>query len=127
MKEMCQEMIKLRAKLNILGIQWFDCSDPIKYRKISCDSYKESNLLIKRKCDEHDFGIDRTKFYIDDIEFSVINGFCTYGGYRPFFDDDNKGLLELMIGSNNPYGDLTADDIIEIINAWQNKEKGETK
>lgn len=50
-------------------------------------------------------------------QYSVINGFGTYGGYDPMYDR-NTGLLEMMsanINGGDSCGYLTADDIIKTI------------
>lgn len=126
MKEMCQEMINLRAKLNILGIQWYDASDDEEYRKITYKLENDSYSKFFSDCsdvkyDIHDCGIDRTHFNINDIEISVINGYGTYGGYKPH-RYSNKGLLEYMDNKKikTPIGYLTANDVFNLLKETYN-------
>ena len=118
MKEMCQEMIRLRVKLNILGIPWTDESDSRFERTKLAEAHSLSPLERKgKRMDIHDFGIDRTVFSVKDKKFSVVNGFCTKGGYEPIVLNENQGLLEMMFSGQDPIGYLTADDIIDLVNA----------
>ena len=57
--------------------------------------------------DDGDYPITRTHFKVKRQRWSVIFGFGTYGSQH--------GLLELMIGNNDPAGWLTADDVIKRI------------
>lgn len=82
------EMQKLRTMLDNMGIKWHDES-------ASLDSQDEI------------FMIYRTKFKIGGVRYSVVCGFCTYGG--------DKGLLEMMVGDADPTGWLTAEDIIGVV------------
>jgi hypothetical protein len=47
----------------------------------------------------------------------VIHGRGTYGGVSCFGKD--HGLLECMIGNNEPIGYLTAEDVIEMVKEKQ--------
>lgn len=59
--------------------------------------------------------ICRTWIWLGDRKISVINGFSTIGGVVGI-DGDNAGLLEIAIdGHGGVYGNLTADDVIRII------------
>ena len=93
---MCNEMIKLRQMLNDRGIKWKDFST-VNFH----------------------FYIHRTHFTFDGIDYSVINGCGTYGGYAAFDYVNkyvNKGLLELMGGEINggePVGWLTAEQVLK--------------
>lgn len=90
---MCEEMIKLRKWLDKQGIKWWDKSE----------TYDER------------FFIHRTKFIVDDREFSVINGYGTYGGISSQYRK-NVGLLEMWVDyKGEPKGYLTADDVIREI------------
>lgn len=49
--------------------------------------------------------------------WSVINGFGTYGGFG-LLGEKNKGLLELwaeQVNDGTPLGNLTADDVINLM------------
>ena len=90
---MCNEMIKLRQMLNDRGIKWEDASTVYYQFK---------------------FYIHRTHFTFNGIDYSVINGSGTYGGYISF--GHNEGLLELMGGEINggyPVGWLTAEQVLK--------------
>lgn len=91
---MCEEMIKLRQMLDDRGIKWKDVSG----------GYPQSI-----------FYINRTHFTFDEIDYSVINGYGTYGGYGSF-DHVNMGLLELMgegVNNGDPLGWLTAEEVLK--------------
>lgn len=93
---MCNEMIKLRQMLDDRGIKWEDVSTVYSQFK---------------------FYIHRTHFTFDEIDYSVINGCGTYGGYDSF-DHVNEGLLELWaedVNDGEPVGFLTAEEIIRWI------------
>ena len=90
---MVAEMIKLRKELDRLEIKWWDDSQ---------NNYRP---------------MDRTKFEINGHQWSVINGYGSYGGYDSL-EPLNKGLLELMttcVNDGEPVGYLTAKEIIEMI------------
>lgn len=97
--EQCEEMLKLRKTLDDLGIEWYDCSESTGF----CP-------------------INRTHFKFKGHEFSVINGFGTYGGLN-IFNNKNLGLLEMMIDTRDPIGYLTAEDIIKRIKYYGGNEK----
>lgn len=119
--KMCEEMQKLRDRLDKIGIVWEDASsstpEPIIEEMVRAG-------LERRYCD---VTIYRTHFTINDINYSVIYGYGTYGGYDPVFDKDG-GLLELWAKNYNndePCGYMTADDVIKAIfkednNAFEN-------
>ena len=97
----CEEMQKLRDQLDNHGIEWQDKSE----------HYDDSNVWI---C--------RTWFTHNNIMWSVVHGFGSYGGIYP--GNEDKGLLELMVfddggGENpleeNPMGFLTADNILKLM------------
>lgn len=95
---MVEEMLKLRKFLDEKKIPWEDASE-------------EMSDIVK---------IDRTHFDYKGYAISVINGFGTYGGYSganfPADDEkDNLGLLEVMVGGNEPKGWLTAKEAWKFI------------
>lgn len=61
----------------------------------------------------------RTHFEYKGIEWSVINGFGTYGGWfgaNPgATEENNMGLLELWEHSSDPKGWLRAEDVMKEI------------
>ena len=88
---MCNEMIKLRQMLTESGVEWEDFS-----------------TVFSR------FYIHRTHFKFNEIDYSVINGCGTYGGYTS--SGHNEGLLELMgeeINGGEPVGWLTAEQVLK--------------
>lgn len=88
---MTYQMIKLRELLDREGIQWVDKSD---------DS-------------DNPHRIDRTEFQVKNVEWSVIHGYGTYGGWKTAGND--SGLLELLtdaVRDGEAFGFLTADEII---------------
>lgn len=88
---MCEEMINFRNQLDQKGIKWIDKSDE----------------------NEH-FVMHRTHFDYDGKLISVINGYGSYGGFS-FFSEKNLGLLEVMVGENEPVGWLTCEEAIDYI------------
>lgn len=109
--QMCKEMQKLRDMLDERGIIWHDLSDITSEERIS--------LLVKKGLQRGyaDTTIWRTHFEVDGIEYSVINGFGTYGGFNSY-TGHNLGLLECMTVKANggePVGHLTAEEVMEII------------
>ena len=104
-------MQKLRDKLDEMGIAWTDASYIMPEDEI------EKMMALGFKKQFCDITMYRTYFIINDIEYSVINGYNSYGGYSPFLDR-NLGLLEIMaepINNGEPCGHMTADDIINLI------------
>ena len=97
----CEEMQKLRKMLEKKGIEWHDNSEVMSENK------------------EWPMWICRTYFEYKGVQFSVINGFGTYGGWfgaNPgTTEKENMGLLEIMIEDNEPVGWLKAEDIMEIL------------
>ena len=97
---MIEEMIKFRELLDDRNIEWTDESWNCK-------------LAMGGELD-----IYRTHFVIKGHEFSVINGFGTYGGYFGN-KEDNLGKLELMelggglYNNGETVGHLFADDVIK--------------
>ena len=93
---MVEEMLKLRKLLTEHGIEWHDASTPPGY-----------NLQI-----------DRTHFEYRGFNWSVINGFGTYGGIGIFRNKENMGLLELMsnaVYDGEPIGYLTAAQVMDYV------------
>ena len=86
---MTREMEKLRDMLTKSDIYWWDDSDSGFYE------------------------ISRTKFMHDDIQYSVIHGYGTYGGWNSQSED--KGLLEMRKGNGAPVGFLTALDVMSYV------------
>lgn len=101
MMTVCEEMKKLRKMLDEKEIEWKDNSEVMSESK------------------EWPMWICRMHFEYKDIKFSVINGFGTYGGWygaNPgISEEENMGLLELMIEDNEPVGWLKAENIMEIL------------
>lgn len=97
----CKEMQKLRQMLDKKNISWNDASEVMSEDK------------------EWPMWICRTHFEFKSLNFSVINGFGTYGGWygaNPgMTEDENMGLLELMIEENEQVGWLKAEDIMKIL------------
>lgn len=86
----CYEMQKFRNYLNESNIQWTDVSD-----------------------ESGDIWICRTHFNHEGNLVSVIHGFGSYGGFNRWETD--QGLLEVMIGNNEPVGYFTAEDAVKYI------------
>lgn len=97
MFEICDEMKKLRKMLDDKKIEWVDAT-------------VEMSEWVK---------IARTHFEYKCVHCSVINGFGTYGGWagtnRAQKEEDNEGLLEVMVSDNEPLGWLTAVEAIRFI------------
>lgn len=109
--KMCDEMIKLRKKLDEIGIAWQDNSYSTP------ENVVEELVRLGHERQYCDVTIYRTHFIINDVRYSVINGYGTYGGYDPFLDK-NDGLLEVMtetLNGGDPIGYMTADDLIKTI------------
>lgn len=70
--------------------------------------------------------IARTHFEYKGIKVSVINGFGTYGGWAGANgaqkEEDNEGLLEVMVSGSEPCGWLTAVEAIRFIEEKVNDE-----
>lgn len=97
--EICNEMKKLRDWLTKNDVAWHDESSISRY-----------------------YWMARTKFYVGEHYFSVINGMGSYGGYRWGFK--NQGLLECMVDNSEPEGWLTAEDVEERIKSiWETEKK----
>ena len=96
----CEEMAKLRNWLDEQGIKWEDMSEDLLHGS-PIEPDRESWVV-------------RTRFIVNNKNSSVINGFCTYGGYM-FNNEDNDGLLEEWGLFEHPTGNLTAEDIINKI------------
>ena len=97
--ELCKQMQQLRYLLDKKNIEWED------------DTEVENNHIW----------ISRTYFTYKNNNYSVINGFGTYGGIS-YVEGKNHGLLELMCpGVNNgePLGWLTAEECIKVIEGEQ--------
>lgn len=106
---LCDEMIKLRNKLTDMGIDWVDRS------LVLTDEHLEHLAKIGIDSQYADTSMYRTAFTYNGINFSVINGYGSYGGYDPE-TGVNEGMLEML---NSKDGDvtgwLTAEDIIEFM------------
>ena len=99
--KICEEMQKLRQMLDEKNIPWHDASEVMSEDK------------------EWPMWICRTHFEYKGLKISVANGFGTYGGWfgaNPgTTEEENMGLLEIMIEDNEPVGWLKAEDIMEIL------------
>ena len=99
--KICEEMQKLRQMLDEKNIPWHDASEVMSEDK------------------EWPMWICRTHFEYKGLKISVVNGFGTYGGWfgaNPgTTEEENMGLLEIMIEDNEPVGWLKAEDIMEIL------------
>lgn len=106
MMKICDEMQQLRKMLDERNIPWEDDSEDMTH-------------------DDFIMWIARTHFEFNDIEYSVINGFGTYGGWHGLNpgieENENTGLLELM-GGDIQCGWLTANDVIMIITGEEKDE-----
>lgn len=107
MIEMCEEMYKLRDKLDMMDVPWEDNSYVMSESMIEA-MHKACKKQISR--DFIDATIYRTYFVANGVFCSVIYGFNTHGGIDPVYHQD-RGLLELMGGHKN-IGFLTADEVI---------------
>lgn len=107
---LCDEIIKLRDMLDAKGVEWTDAST------IESDEHIERMLKQEIPLEYCDTTVYRTHFEMFGLEFSVINGYSTYGGYSPT-RDTNDGLLEFMgLSIDNydcNYGFLTAQDVFD--------------
>jgi hypothetical protein len=99
----CEEMKKLRAALDKMGVEWGDASDEWK-----TPDY-ESELCFLRT-----LYICRTHFSYNNSHYSVINGYGSFGG-MDLFDHENKGFLEIRMPNGKVKGWLTSDEVIEIL------------
>ena len=108
---LCDEMIKLRNMLDAREITWNDQSTIVSEERL--------NQLVQDgfPLEYCDTSVYRTHFVMLGIQFSVINGYSTYGGYSPS-RDKNDGLLELAVlnGEDKVYGYMTAQDVFDKIN-----------
>lgn len=99
--KICEEMQKLRQMLDEKNIPWHDASEVMSEDK------------------EWPMWICRTHIEYNGHKISVANGFGTYGGWygaNPgMTENENMGLLEIMIEDNEPVGWLKAEDIMEIL------------
>ena len=95
--EICGQMKKLRRILDDKKIAWEDKTE-------------EMSDMVK---------IARTHFKYKGVQCSVINGYGTYGGWAGANgaqkEEDNEGLLEVMVSDNQPVGWLTAVEAIRFI------------
>ena len=111
MRQMCDEMKKLRKYLNDNKIKWRDFS--------RITTQDEFNCAVAYGIDPQfaDVTIYRTLFSLYDYNWSVISGYGSYGGFSPLNGKDG-GLLECMTGCINggePVGCLSAADVIKMI------------
>ena len=97
MMEICGQMKTLRRILDEKKIAWEDKTE-------------EMSDIVK---------IARTSFRYNGLLCSVVNGFGTYGGWAGANDaqkeEDNEGLLEVMVNGSEPVGWLTAVEAIRFI------------
>lgn len=95
----CYEMQKLRQMLDKKNIPWHDASEIMSEDK------------------EWPMWICRTHIEYNGHKISVVNGFGTYGGWYGAnpgtTENENMGLLEIMIDDIEPVGWLKAEDIIK--------------
>lgn len=100
--KICDEMIKLRKALDEKGVQWKD-------KSMICP--EEHILKVMRECNVSrkyaDCSMWRTHFTYKGYFYSVIYGYGSYG-YE-------KGLLECMAGGEEPEGELTANDVLKLM------------
>jgi hypothetical protein len=111
--EMCEEMKELRDWLTKHRIEFKDDSTIASHEFVS----KSIELGVPENM--ADTSVFRTKFEIDDVYYSVIYGYCTYGGNDPITGDEK--LLELECSAVNdcvPQGWLKASDIISFIKIY---------
>ena len=104
---LCEEMKKLRAYLDDHDVSWEDTS--------SIKSDEEIERLLSLSIPEaySDTSIYRTQFEYEGTTYSVINGYGTYGGYRPS-TQKNDGMLEVLDWSTEKVsGGYTADEVIQ--------------
>lgn len=87
---MTEQMKIFRKMLDDRDIKWKDAS--------------EENSVLP---------ITRTHFLYNDIEWSVIHGFGTYGGWN--HHESDKGLLEIWDHDSEPIGWLTAKEAMDTI------------
>lgn len=108
---LCNEMIKLRNMLDERDIAWNDQSTIVPEERLN--QLMQDGFPLEY-CDT---SVYRTHFVTLGIQFSVINGYSTYGGYSPSHDK-NDGLLELAVldGEDRVYGYMTAQDVFDKIN-----------
>lgn len=106
--KLCDEMIKFREGLDKRKIRWKDdstiCSDEYIHLMMS----KGFSRIVS------DITMYRTHFTYKDKHYSVVYGYGSYGGVRPFEDPVDQGLLEMMV-EDKITGWLTADDIFKIL------------
>lgn len=90
-----------------------DCEELKKLKEY----LKSKNIPYTTPNTDGDYPINRVKFNIGINNFSVINGYGTYGGFDAVYKE-NQGLLEIMINDNNVIGCLTCESVINIINTY---------
>lgn len=104
---LCEEMKKLRTYLDKHNIPWEDAST------VKSDEEIERLLSLSIPKAYADTSIYRTQFDYNGITYSVINGYGTYGGYRPSAQK-NEGMLEVhALSSEDVSGGYTADEVIQ--------------
>ena len=90
---MPEEMILLRNALDARKIAWYNATDNLDR------SFPFMNLIIYR-----------TKYEHGGSRWSVISGYGTFGG--------QDGLLELMIDNKEPIGNLTAEEVLRMMDEF---------
>lgn len=106
--KLCDEMIKFREGLDKRKIRWKDDSTICPDEYIHLMMSKGFSRIVS------DITMYRTHFTYKDKHYSVVYGYGSYGGVRPFEDPVDQGLLEMMV-EDKITGWLTADDIFKIL------------
>lgn len=112
MRQMCDEMSKLRKMLDEAGIKWKDVST------VTSDELIEKSIAPGIDEIRADTTTYRTHFEHEGYFFSVIYGYNTYGGCDPLSGHDPR-LLECMTEKANggePQGWPTAEQVMSIVN-----------
>ena len=91
--EIVPEMQKFRDMLDERGIPWIDVSD---------DESKGDYLTC------------RTHLAFGEKDWSIINGYGTYGGWNRIYPE-NIGLLEVWDYGHDPIGFLTSEQVFNLI------------
>lgn len=102
MIKVCEEMQQFRKMLDEKGIKWEDCSEEMKIHE------------------DWPIWICRTHFEYNHINWSVVNGYATYGGWYGTInlaenEEKNLGLLEIWNKISDPIGWLLAKEAYNII------------
>lgn len=108
--KICNEMIKLRRLLDENNIIWCDKSTIVSEKKIN------EMMLITPNVEARyfDTSMYRTHFVHNGINYSVINGYGSYGGYN-LTTGENEGFLEMLSNDEEVVGYLTADKVMSLV------------